>query len=64
MRDRDPDERYDAWLNGDMPRPVTVPDRFAKYDLCCEEAVEVHDCTCARKTQCPEHGERHRGTHD
>lgn len=31
---------------------------------CCDKAVVSYKCTCSHMTQCPDHGERHHGTHD
>jgi|CXWL01.1.fsa_nt_gi hypothetical protein len=34
-----------------------------KRYACCEKATQ-HGCVCAYSTICPDHGERHFGTHD
>ena len=33
-------------------------------DRCCERATLAGPCVCDFVTQCPEHGEKHHGTHD
>lgn len=40
---------------------------LAKHELrrhaCCEKATFIN-CVCEAATTCPDHGERHHGTHD
>jgi hypothetical protein len=31
---------------------------------CCERAGVSYECSCSYVTWCPDHGERHHGTHD
>lgn len=51
-------------LNGDALRKPTDNER-RWWPPCCDKALVLSPrCVCAYMTTCPDHGERHNGTHD
>lgn len=55
-----------AWtdaLNRALTASPEVPFALPRA-TCCDRASVVYTCTCSYVTQCPEHGERHHGTHN
>jgi hypothetical protein len=56
-----------AWAYWKHESPVCSIECYSAEQLkryaCCEKAVKT-GCVCAYSTTCPDHGERHFGTHD